>query len=102
MYSCIMGGDRIIRHIYGNISGREAEWCSTSAWGVDAKGQRTFWDSSKEFSKPTAMSLTRAWAGRSWCTPDVGRIIWTPELSRANAWEVRRTGRLVRGRRDNS
>src|SRR6202041_44614 len=74
MYSYMMGGDRIIRHIYGNIAGRAAGGCSTSAWGVDAKDPRIFWDSSKEFCKPMAMLLTRVWAGRSWCTPDAGRM----------------------------
>ena len=39
-----MGGDRIIRHICGNIASREAEWCSTSAWGVDVRGRRIFKD----------------------------------------------------------
>src|SRR5580704_11166566 len=90
MYSYMMGGDRIIRHIYGNIAGREAGWYSTSGWGADAKGQRSFWDCSKEFSKPMVMPLTRVWAGQSWCTQDVGRIIWSRELSRVVFGKPRR------------
>src|ERR1035438_8488015 len=63
MYSYTMDGDRIIRHICGNPAGREAEWYFTSAWGADAKGRRSFWDSSREFCRPTAMSLNEKVGG---------------------------------------
>src|ERR1017187_9916386 len=72
MCSYTMGEDRIIRRICGNMASREAESYLTSAWGADAKGQKSFWDSSKEFYRPTAMSLTKGWAGRSWCMPISG------------------------------
>src|ERR1035441_1868974 len=72
MYSYMTDADRIIRRIYGNMASREAEWCLTSAWGADAKGPRSFWDSSKAFYRPTAMSPTKEWAGRSWCMPISG------------------------------
>lgn len=69
---------------------REAESSLTSAWDADAKGRRSSWNNSKAFCRPTAMSPVRRWAGRSWCTPDAGRIIWTLALSRVIArWTLR-------------
>src|ERR1035441_7652093 len=73
MCSYTMGEDRIIRRICGNMASREAESHLTSAWGADAKGQKCFLGGSKKFYRPTAMSLTKGWAGRSWCMPDAGR-----------------------------
>src|ERR1039457_2546192 len=60
MYSYMTDADRIIRRIYGNMASREAEWCLTSAWGADAKGRRSFWDSSKEFSRPRLCRLRKS------------------------------------------
>src|ERR1035441_2516218 len=74
MYSCAMDGGRIIRHICGNTAGREAEWYLTSAWGADARAQRSFWDSSKAFCSPTAVWLTKRRAGRGWCRPGGGVV----------------------------
>jgi transposase len=42
MYSCAMGGDRIIRHPYGNIASREAEWRLTFRLGRGREGPKEF------------------------------------------------------------
>ena len=64
---------------------REPAWCSTSAWAADATGRRSFWDRLKGFRRPTAISPTREWAGRTWCMRPVGRMRAGASLTRGNS-----------------
>jgi len=45
---------------------------SISAWVADARGRSGSWDSSKAFSKPTAMQRMTKSVGREWYMPLVG------------------------------
>jgi hypothetical protein len=47
-------------------------WCSISAWVADAMGPSGSWNSSKAFSKPTAMQRMTKSVGREWYMPLVG------------------------------
>ena len=73
-YSYTMGVATTIWRICGNTGDRMGLWCSTSAWGADAKARNVFWNSSMVFCRATVMPLTIRWADRRWCTRYVGRI----------------------------
>src|SRR5579864_7906777 len=53
----------------GNTVAPEEAWCLISAWVADAMGRSGSWDSSKAFSKPTAMQRMTKSVGREWYMP---------------------------------
>jgi transposase len=61
--------------IHGSTADPKEAWCSTSVWAVDAMDRSGSWDSSKAFSKLTAIRPTIRSAGREWCTPLVGLML---------------------------
>jgi transposase len=63
---------RTTKRISGNTVVPEEAWCSISAWVADAMGRSGSWDSSKAFSKPTAMRRMTKSVGREWYMPLAG------------------------------
>src|SRR5579863_6426352 len=66
------GEARTTKRISGNTVAPEELWCSTSAWVEDGTDRSVSWDSSKAFSKPTAMQRMTKSVGREWYMPLVG------------------------------
>jgi transposase len=66
------GRGRTTRRTSGNTVAPEEAWFSISAWGVDEMDRGGSWDSSKAFSKPTAMRRMTKSVGREWYMPLVG------------------------------
>src|SRR5262249_61602074 len=93
-------GDRITKPTCGNTVAPEEAWCSTSAWVEDGTDRSSFWDSSRAFSKPTAMQRMTKSVGREWCMPLVGLIIPIPALSRHGPPEALQSVEIAHGCRD--
>src|SRR5208337_4462915 len=61
-------------YLWQTVAPEEA-WCSISAWVADAMVRSGSWDSSKAFSKLTAIPRTIRSAGREWYMPLVGPML---------------------------
>jgi len=61
-YRCTMGMAATIWLICGNTGGRMGRWCSTSAWGVDAKPETFSREFRLVFCKAMDMPFTIPWA----------------------------------------
>ena len=66
---------RTTKRISGNTVAPEERWRSISAWVADAMGRSGFLDSSKAFSKPTAMQRMTKSVGREWFMRRVGLML---------------------------